>query len=249
MHTYRKQLAFLFDIDGTLIRGGKALPRAKALLDAVRDRFVLLSNNAEHTPAELSGNLRVFGLDVPSERIVLAGTAALDQIAQRRPGARVMVVSTASLHAYARSIGLTPVEREADVVMLGRDRDFTYDRLANTANAVRSGAELVVANPDLVHPGCNGAIVPETGALLAALLACTGRMPYRVVGKPEPALFHAALTTLNVAAEDALMVGDNPSTDGEGARRLGIRFLEIKNGELPDPAMISAISHAKGIDA
>lgn len=220
------------------------LPRARALLEAVKDRFVLLSNDAEHTPIELAANLSRIGLAVSAKRVVLAGTAALDQIAQRRPHARVLVVSTQSLRNYARDIGLVPVERTPDVVMLGRDRDFSYERLENAANAVRAGAELVVANPDLVHPGLEGSIVPETGALLAALLACTGRVPYRVVGKPEPALFLAALDVLKVTAQDAVMVGDNPMTDGAGAARIGLGFLEIKNGELPDPADIAAVYHA-----
>jgi predicted HAD superfamily phosphohydrolase YqeG len=36
------------------------------------------------------------------------------------------------------------------------------------------------------------------------------------------------------------MIGDNPATDGIGAARLGIRFLQVEPGELPDPDCIAA---------
>ena len=47
------------------------------------------------------------------------------------------------------------------------------------------------------------------------------------VEKPDPAIFHAALSTLNAAPETAVMVGDSLRRDGEGARRAGMRFIWI----------------------
>jgi HAD superfamily hydrolase (TIGR01450 family) len=224
---------FLVDVDGTLISSGQALPEARQFLSDLRDRFVLVSNDAEHTPDELAHKLQRLQLTVSAKRIVLAGTTAIDDVAIEKPGARVMLLASASLQAYARQAGLWIVDNEVEVVILGRDRHFSYDKLATAANAIRGGATLVVANPDLVHPGPRGAVVPETGALLAALLACTGRVPYRVVGKPEPTLFTAALTLLGTLPKDTVMIGDNPATDGEGARRLGIGYIEVHNGRLP----------------
>lgn len=232
---------FLVDLDGTLVHGRTALPGAAAFLATLEQRFVIISNDAEHTPPELSRHLGRLGLDVPARRIVLAGTTALDDIALRRPGARILLLAGPSLARYAAGLGLVPVTAEPEVVLIGRDRRFSYGRLAVAANALRDGAELVVANPDLVHPGPGGSVVPETGALLAALLACTGPIPYRVVGKPEPSLYEAGLALLGLQARNALMVGDNPATDGEGARRLGMGYLEISGGLEP---LLSALPEA-----
>jgi len=223
----------LVDLDGTLVRGGEALPGASAFLDAMEGRFVVVSNDAEHTPLELSRGLKRMGIRVGQGRILLAGTTALDEIAQARPRARILMLAGRSLMAYARDQGLLPVLTRPDIVFLGRDRQFSYDRLMVAANAVRGGAELVVANPDLVHPGPDGAVVPETGALLAALLACTGAVPHRIVGKPEPGLFEAGLRLLGLPRHAVLMVGDNPATDGDGARRFGLRYFELRNGLFP----------------
>jgi HAD superfamily hydrolase (TIGR01509 family) len=45
--------------------------------------------------------------------------------------------------------------------------------------------------------------------------------------KPEPAIFHAALTALHAAPETTVMVGDSLRRDYEGARRSGMGFIWI----------------------
>jgi putative hydrolase of the HAD superfamily len=45
--------------------------------------------------------------------------------------------------------------------------------------------------------------------------------------KPDPTIFEAALSTLEVAAEEAVMVGDSLEDDVEGARALGIKAILV----------------------
>jgi putative hydrolase of the HAD superfamily len=45
--------------------------------------------------------------------------------------------------------------------------------------------------------------------------------------KPDPAIFHAALSALHAAPETAVMVGDSLRRDYEGARRSGLSFIWI----------------------
>lgn len=229
---------YLVDLDGTLVSGRARLPDAARIMELAAGRHVIVSNDAEHTPEQLSRQLRYRGLVVAPDRIVLAGTLALDTVAAEMPGAAVMLLGGPSLRLYAARRGLRLVETERpDIVLLARDRLFSFARLAAAANAVLAGAALIATNPDRTHPGLDGKVVPETGALLAAVLACTGPVPVRVIGKPEPALFRAGLARLGIAASDAIMIGDNPDTDGEGARRLGMRFVEITRGLLPADAV------------
>jgi ribonucleotide monophosphatase NagD (HAD superfamily) len=94
-------------------------------------------------------------------------------------------------------------------------------------NELRRGARLIVTNPDLTHPNGEDRIIPETGTLLAALVAGAGVEPTHIVGKPEPPLFEEALHRLGSLPENTLVVGDNPLTDWEGARRLGLRCIMV----------------------
>jgi len=72
--------------------------------------------------------------------------------------------------------------------------------------------------------------VPETGALLAAVLACAGQARCQTIGKPEPPLFLRALSILGASAHDAIMIGDNAETDGAGAARMGMRYINAAAG-------------------
>lgn len=226
---------YLIDLDGTLISGRTVLPDARALLEAVSGRYVLVSNNAEHTPSQLSRILHSIGLNVASERIVLAGTAAIDSIATASPGASLMLVGSPALKLYARRKGLRLDAPKPEIVLITRDRHFSYSKLAAAAKALADGAAFCVAAPDLNHPGVNGEPVPETGALAAAILACAGPRDYTVIGKPERILFEMACSTLGVDFGDVIMIGDNPQTDGLGALRLGMRFHHVRQGVIGLP--------------
>lgn len=226
--------AYLVDLDGTLICGGRALPGAAGLVRALAGRFVLVSNDGEHTPWQLAKTLSRCGLPIPPTNILLAGATAIDVIARERPGARVFLLGSRALYRYAQRAGLQPVRDDPDVVLAARDRHFSYGKLSAAANAVRAGAELIATNPDIVHPGANGSVVPETGALVQAIAACAGVSRYRVIGKPEAELFNRGLEILGRPAAEVAMIGDNPATDGLGATRLGMRFLPIEQ-VLPRP--------------
>lgn len=53
--------------------------------------------------------------------------------------------------------------------------------------------------------------------------------------KPHPSIFRAALDLMDVAAADALMIGDSVRHDVEGALRAGMRAALLHRGETPHP--------------
>ncbi|WP_052726592.1 HAD-IIA family hydrolase [Devosia epidermidihirudinis] len=225
---------FLIDLDGTLASGHHLLPGARDLLAATADRFAIVSNDSEHTPEQLARRFREWRLPIPAERIVLAGVAALEAAAETHPSGRLLLLGSPALRRLARNMGFELVERGADTVIVARDRQFSYAKLAMAARAVRDGAEVLVACPDLSHPGADGYPVPEAGALAAALFAVTGPVPHRVIGKPQPELFRHACTRIGVAPEQCVVIGDNPRTDGAGAGGLGVPFWQVVPGQLPE---------------
>ncbi len=48
--------------------------------------------------------------------------------------------------------------------------------------------------------------------------------------KPEPQIYEIALQRLGVAAEETVMIGDDPVNDGEGPKAVGIRARVIQEG-------------------
>ena len=229
-HLLRASKAILLDWDGCVAINNRILSGAAALIAQHVDRVMIVSNNSTHLPEDFAELLQQSGLAVPPERIFMAGVEAVRHVAMLG-AARVMLLSTPRIKRFARDLGVNLVRDNPDIVLLMRDARFTYTKLERIANAVRDGARLVVANADLTHPGPAGRLVPETGALLAALLACVGEQPtMHVLGKPGPWLFRRACACLNVAPQQAVMIGDNPETDGLGAHRFGMRSI-IVGGE------------------
>jgi len=235
----------ILDLDGTLIRETELLDGAARLLELFADRFVIASNNSSDTSETLSARLSCIGLKVAPERLLLAGEEALQLIAMRHPGARVLLLAAPALHVRALTLGLRPDNREGEVVLLCRDTEFSYEKLRRVTDHLRRGAPFFVANPDLTHPGADGRRVPETGALLAAVVACAdGDVSPQIIGKPHAHLYTRALACLSLQSHQAVMIGDNPDTDTAGARAQGIPTLLIgahRDAVARDPARLLQI--------
>lgn len=225
--------AALIDLDGTLLAGDRLLPGAADFLRDPPCPFAIVSNDSEHTPAQLARKLRSLGVVVPADRFILAGMVAIDGLARRAPGEATMVLGSPAMRHAARDAGLLVTDNAPRRILLMRDRSFTYARLAAAAAAIFDGAAVTLACPDLSHPGRRGEPVPEAGALAAALRACAGPFELEIIGKPEPTLFAAGAQRLGVNPEDCIMVGDNPNTDGLGAARMGMQFY-LMPGSAPD---------------
>lgn len=220
----------MIDLDGCLAFGGVPHPAAAAFLAGVGGRYVVLSNNSSDTPASLAAVLAAGGLAVDPGRILLAGALMIDIVAREKPQARVDLIASREMRAYARAQGLRLATRGAEVVALARDTTLTYEKIARAVAALDGGAELIVSNPDITHPGVGHVPVPETGALLAVLTACCPDVVPRIVGKPHPLLFEGALARFGIAPGEAVMIGDNGLTDGAGAERSGIRAVLVGPG-------------------
>ncbi len=223
--------AVLVDLDGCFLAGDRLAPGARELAALAGDRLAVVSNNSTDDPVQVAAALARLGVTLPAARIFLAGATAVERLAATRPGARTLLLATAPIRDLAAARGLRPTDDDAELVLVCRDLDFAYPRFERAVRALHGGAELWVANPDLTHPDADGAPVPETGAFLAMLTACVTPRHLTVIGKPEPPLFESALAACGVAPGDAVMIGDNPATDGAGAAALGIPFLQI--GRLP----------------
>ena len=214
----------LCDLDGCIVSGDRLLPGAMRFAAATGDRLVIVSNNSTDTRETLSRRVSGLGLSVAPEAIVLAGEAALETARREAPGGRLCLLASEALTGRARVMGFDPMAERAEAVVLCRDTALCLGRLEMALHHLSRGVPLVVANPDLTHPGPDGPAI-ETGALLALLQACHD--PARVVhvGKPAPLLFHRALG--GVAPGDAVMLGDNPATDIKGARAMGMAAIQL----------------------
>lgn len=224
--------AFLFDMDGVLYRGDRALPGAGALLEAL-DRagrpFALVTNNSTRTPRQYSVHLRRLGMRVPAGRIVTSAVATAAFLRrQLRPGDPVLVVGEPALRRTIVRAGFRLVWDRPAAVVVGLDRALTYRKLRAATAALVDGARFVATNPDPLLPTADG-VIPGTGAIVAALRYATGRRPV-LIGKPRPGLLREAMRRLGVAPSDVAMVGDQRLTDVAAGRAAGVYTILVTSG-------------------
>ncbi|MDC7675548.1 HAD-IIA family hydrolase [Asticcacaulis machinosus] len=225
--------AVLLDWDGCLALGERLLPDAVRFLKVWGDRAAVVSNNSTHLPQVFARVMAREGVDFDPARIFLAGAEALNVTQGIQTADTVMVIGNEVMKNHARSLGLILNDDTADVIVLMRDTGFSYDRLERIVNRLKTGARLIVANPDKTHPGADGRIVPETGALMAAIMACVEGcgVSVDIIGKPSPHLFARACAALGVSPSQAVMLGDNPLTDVAGADAFGANSLLINSAD------------------
>lgn len=216
--------AFALDIDGVVWLAGTVLAEAAPALAAMREagkRRLLLTNNASYVPSWIVTHLAEAGIDVGEDEILTSSAAARAWIVrQGLAGKRAFVLGVQTVvDQVSDLLDVVPVERgvSVDVVLVARDLDLTYDRLAAAAGAVRDGAVFLASNRDHVMPTPHG-FEPGTGAVLAAVEAASGQRATSM-GKPELPMMQAAAE--RIGGGKILMVGDRPDSDIAGARRIG----------------------------
>jgi len=221
------------DMDGVLWRGETPLPGLHdffALLEARHIPYVLATNNASKTPEQYVEKLA--GMDVVTniKHVLNSATAAADYLAtQAAPGTPVYAIGGTGIREALRLHGFTLTDGDrADYVVVGWDRDLTWQKLATATLLIRGGAGFIATNPDRTFPMENG-LVPGNGAQVAALITATDVTPV-MAGKPAPLLYERALARMGTAPEATLVIGDRLDTDILGGLRLGMPTALVLSG-------------------
>ncbi|MEY4980697.1 MAG: hypothetical protein RL174_35, partial [Actinomycetota bacterium] len=113
-----------------------------------------------------------------------------------------------------------------DGVIQGFSPDVSWRDLAEAAFSVQAGAKWVATNSDWTLPQEKG-LAPGNGTLVSAVHTAVGQLPL-VAGKPEPAIFQAAVD--HFSSKSPLFVGDRIDTDITGANRAGIPSALVMTG-------------------
>jgi len=223
---------WLIDMDGVLYHGNKPLPGAAdfiAALQAEGTRFLLVTNNSTLTPDEYVAKVGRMGIAVPRENVLTSSIATAEYLVRVvSPGARVQMIGESGLRTALLAQGFELVERGGDCVVVGMDRQLTFDKLTQAALAIRAGATFVGTNPDKTLPVEEGQI-PGNGAILVALEAATGVKPF-IIGKPETALLEIGMERMGVTSQGTAILGDRVETDIVGGQRVGLITVLVLSG-------------------
>jgi len=224
----REMRGFVFDLDGCVWAGDILMPGAGEVLALLRGQgrgLTFLTNNSRARAATIQAKLERLGVQAAIHEVLTPLEILGEVITTRWGPSRVLAIGGLELEQAVLDGGhtLVPVEsfKEAGVVVVGNDFDFSYARLMAAARAVAAGAVFLTPNIDPRLPLEEGDFLPGCGAIVEAVATAAGVRPV-VIGKPEPPLFELALQRMGVRHEEAVMVGDSIDSDIRGARRIGM---------------------------
>ncbi len=228
----QKISGLVIDMDGVLWRGDEAIPGLERFIETLRRRnirFVLATNNNTQTPANFAAKATRLGARVSTDEVLTATTATIHYLRQRYPvGTRLYAIGEKALKEQLEAAGYVLSSHGASAVIAALDRNLTYNMIKDATLLIRSGAEYIGANPDVVYPTPEG-LVPGSGMVLAALQATTGCAPL-IIGKPEPWMFQIALERMGLPATVCASLGDRLDTDIAGGLRAGLKTILVLSG-------------------
>lgn len=234
---------YFLDIDGTVIRGRQAIQGAKEFLWHLSEQqipFLYLTNNSTRTRQQVSEMLEDFSFPASLEHIYTASMAVKRYLQQEMFVAKAYVIGQEGLLSAVQEAGCTVTADQPDVVIVGRDEQFSYQKMTQACIAIQQGAQLIGTSADRAFPTERG-FIPGSGALIAGIQAATGVEPL-FIGKPERIMMKYALEYIGLAASDVLMVGDNLETDIAAGHQMHMdTWLVFTGVTTPEIANLSPI--------
>lgn len=226
--------AMIIDLDGVLWLGDTPLPGVVDLFNLLHRKpiqYILATNNATADPKSVCNRLDMLGIIVEPNRILTSSQASARFLQQQLPqGSLVYTIGELPLRTALTQAGFILIDAAdgAQAVVVGLDRQLSWNTITEATLAIRGGAIFIGTNPDVSFPMERGQ-APGAGAILAALEVATGVQP-TIVGKPEPHLFLQALHRLDTEPKRTLTIGDRLETDILGGQHAGMVTCLVLTG-------------------
>jgi NagD protein len=236
---------FVFDLDGTIYLGERALPGAVDTIAQLRDRakrVLFVSNKPLQPRGAYAEKLTRLGIPTSPDEVITSGYVLGYHLARHFANLAYYVIGEQALLDELRGHGLhilaefseqSPLEviqpDGVDAVIVAFDRTLDYRKLNTAYQALVRGARFFATNADKTCPMPGGGI-PDAGATIAALEHITGRQLELLAGKPSRLMMEVALRRLDLPAERCLMVGDRLETDMLMGQQAGMKTAVVLSG-------------------
>ncbi len=227
------------DLDGTVYTDGAVFDSVTLLLAKLRRLRIghsFLTNNSSRSNRDYVNHLQAMGIETGPDEIYTSGDATVEYLREERPDVRrLFVLGTPSLQCQFAEAGYivcddTP-EDVPELVIVGFDTGLVYSRLCRTAYWISRGVPYVATHLDRVCPTDERTVLPDCGAICAALEYATGRGPTAVLGKPNRRMLRGILARHGLEPAELAVVGDRLYTDMRMARETGALGVLVLTGE------------------
>lgn len=209
-----KYEGYLIDLDGTMYRGNESIEGAKEFIHYLQTNNIahlFVTNNSTSTRKTVVDKLANFGIHTSENQVLTSAIATANYIQSDNVGNRVYMIGETGLENALREKNVIITDENSDYVVIGLDRELTYDKLAKACLLIRNGAKFISTNKDAAIPTEKG-LIPGNGSITKVIELSSGIKPI-YIGKPEYIMMQQAINHLHLPKDKILMVGDNYETD------------------------------------
>ena len=226
--------ALILDMDGVLWRDSEPIGDIRDIFRAIQRkgwRTGFITNNATRTVDFYTRKLRQFGVEVDESQVLTSAQATGEYLLNLFPaGGKVYIIGEEGLIRILGEYGFVHSNDRPQAVVVGLDRDLTYEKMRRATLHLRAGALFFGTNPDPTLPTPDG-IIPGAGSILAAVEVASGCKP-TILGKPNPEIYRLALARLGCSPEQTLVIGDRLDTDIVGGVASGCQTALVFSGDI-----------------
>ncbi|NLJ48855.1 MAG: HAD-IIA family hydrolase [Candidatus Atribacteria bacterium] len=233
--TWERYKNFIIDMDGVIYRGKHPLPGSAEFFHFLRERksrIAFFSNNSTITKDQYIDKLKKMNIDATKDEIISSSSITAYYVAKENPQSKVFCIGEEGIRDELKRKGIQIVDdssnEDVDLVIVGMDRQFNYDKLTKAMRCILKGARLYGTNPDLTYPMEDG-LIPGCGALLASIEACT-EAKAKVFGKPRPESIQFLMEMTGFTVGDTILIGDRLDTDIVLAKQQNIFSILVLTG-------------------
>jgi 4-nitrophenyl phosphatase len=222
----------ILDMDGVLWKDTEPIGDLPAIFAKIRTRSLKVmyaTNNSTRDENQYVAKLAGFGVSSDPSQVVTSSNAAADLLLEHFPnGGPLYIIGETGLRNILLRNGFFHSETSPVAVVVGMDRQVTYDKMSRAAIFIQNGIKFFGTNPDKSFPTPEGQAI-GTGAILAAIAAATGVEPH-IAGKPLTRMVDMALKRMKLPASEVLVVGDRIETDILSGKKAGCQTALVLSG-------------------
>lgn len=220
----------LLDLDGTVYEQDRPIPGVADAVRRLREAGIAVAycTNTTRMPRRaLRDRLAGFGIEAAPETIVTAPAAAAAWLTDLGLRRIALYVAAPTFEEFA---AFTLDDASPEAVVLGDlAAGWTFDVLNRAFRQALAGARLVALQRNRYWKTADG-LALDAGPFVAAIEYAAGAEA-TVVGKPSAAFFDLAVRALGVPRERVVVVGDDVTTDVQGAQAAGLRAVLVRTGK------------------
>ena len=236
--------AILFDLDGVLYQGDKAINGAADAVNWFIQNNIphlFLTNTTSKSRLELVNKLDAFGIKSSAEDFLTPPVAARQWLQQNKLNNLALFVPETTKEEFS-AFNLTNIEsNKVDAVVIGDlGEQWTFAIMNQVFRLLLNNpqAKLIALGMTRYWRASSG-LQLDVGPMIKAFEYATG-MQAVVTGKPAKAFFQAAVSLLG-ENDNIVMIGDDIRGDIEASQQAGLKAILVRTGKFTEQDLNSGI--------